>query len=275
MAVRVITGVVGAPGAWLLDSNLLAQGTRALPLSCCSPSERQASEGLTSVQIQHQDGYCWKVVALTGERWGARLRSRAHDHPVILRNDSTDSGPVRRQPACYDARLIAGTYSPARRPSIRQLRRYEELRRCLSSLEPFRSGFATATVVDPESDGASAAAVARAFPWTVVLERFFLYWENDDLCKRLGELGWNTIYVPEAEVVHAGGRSCVHGYRASLAAFHTSALKPSRKHARWPARWVGRLLYLALQARLKVLLYVHRDRLGTAQLPPRERSSRV
>ena len=35
-------------------------------------------------------------------------------------------------------------------------------------------------------------------------ERFFLYWEDADLCKRLGELGWRTIYFPDAEVVHAG-----------------------------------------------------------------------
>ena len=31
--------------------------------------------------------------------------------------------------------------------------------------------FATVTVVDQESDGAAAAAVARAFPWAVILER--------------------------------------------------------------------------------------------------------
>ena len=50
-------------------------------------------------------------------------------------------------------------------------RSYEELSRCLSSLEPLRSDFATVTVVDQESDSASAAAVARAFPWALILER--------------------------------------------------------------------------------------------------------
>jgi GT2 family glycosyltransferase len=288
-------------------------------------------------------------------------------------------------------------------------RSYEELSRCLSSLEPLRNGFATVTVVDQESDSASAAAVARASPWAVVLERrmndgfakginagaalghapfllllnpdcvagsdfvarlidfavvqpraaivgprilnadgtiqgsarrfpgwstffagrsswltrkfprnplsrwnlpaladgagaarvdwvsgacmlvrraafdqaagmderFFLYWEDADFCKRLGELGWQTIYFPEAEVIHAGGRSSVHAYRESLAAFHTSALMLFRKHARWPASWLTPLLYVALQARLRALLYVHRDRLRSARLPQRERSSHV
>jgi len=288
-------------------------------------------------------------------------------------------------------------------------RSYEELSRCLSSLEPLRGRLATATVVDQESESAAAAAVARAFPWAVLLERrtndgfakginagaasghapfllllnpdcvagsdfvgrlvdfavahpeaaivgprilnadgtiqgsarrfpgwstfiagrsswltkrfpknplsrwnlpalaegagtsrvdwvsgacmlvrrdafdqaggmderFFLYWEDADLCKRLDELGWRTVYFPDAEVVHAGGRSSVHAYRESLAAFHTSALKLFRKHARWPVRWLTPLLYVALQARLRALLYVHRDRLRTAPLPPRERSSHV
>jgi len=288
-------------------------------------------------------------------------------------------------------------------------RSYEELSRCLASLEPLRPGFATVIVVDQDSDSASAAAVARAFPWAVILarqtndgfakginagaasghapflvllnpdcvassdfvarlvdfavehpeaaivgprirnadgtlqgsarrfpdwstfiagrsswltkkfpknplsrwnlpalaegvgtsrvdwvsgacmlvrrdafdqaggmdERFFLYWEDADLCRRLGELGWRTIYFPDAEVVHVGGRSSVHAYRESLAAFHASALMLFRKHARWPASWLAPLLYVVLQARLRTLLYVHRDRLRTARLPQRERSSHV
>jgi GT2 family glycosyltransferase len=288
-------------------------------------------------------------------------------------------------------------------------RSYEELSRCLASLEPLRRGFATVSIVDQESDGAAAAAVARAYPWAAMLERqkndgfakginagaasghapfllllnpdcvagvdfvarlvdfavehpevaivgprilnadgtiqgsarrfpdwstfiagrsswltkrfprnrlsrwnlpalsdgtaisrvdwvsgacmlvrraaferaggmderFFLYWEDADFCKRVGELGGATMYFPGAEVVHLGGRSSVHAYRESLAAFHASALTLFRKHARWPVRWLAPLLYVALQARLRTLLYVHRDRLRTARLPQRERSSHV
>ena len=286
-------------------------------------------------------------------------------------------------------------------------RSYEELSRCLSSLEPLRSSFATVTVVDQESDSAAAAAVARAFPWAVVLERrtndgfakginagaasghapfllllnpdcvagsdfvtrlvdfaagqakaaivgprilnadgtiqgsarrfpgwttfiagrsswltrkfpgnplsrwnlpalaegagtsrvdwvsgacmlvrreafdqaggmderFFLYWEDADLCKRLHQLGWQTIYFPEAEIVHAGGRSSVHAYRESLAAFHTSAFRLFWKHSGWALRWLAPLVYCVLQARLHTLLYVHRNRLTSARLTSSHRSS--
>ena len=288
-------------------------------------------------------------------------------------------------------------------------RSYEELARCLASLQPVRSGLASVTVVDQESDPASAAAIRHRFEWAAVMERttndgfaaginagaaagrapfllllnpdcvvgpdsigrlvefavgrpraavigprilnadgsiqgsarrfptwstfiagrsswltrkfprnplsrwnlpalsddtkttrvdwvsgacmlvrreafeqvggmderFFLYWEDADFCKRLGERGWETVHYPEAEVVHVGGRSSVHAYRESLAAFHTSALTLFRKHSRWPARGLTPLLYIALQLRLRTLLYVHRDRLRTARLPQRERSSHV
>ena len=38
-------------------------------------------------------------------------------------------------------------------------------------------------------------------------ERFFLYWEDADICRRLRTRGWLTAYVPDAEVMHHGNRS--------------------------------------------------------------------
>ncbi len=100
-------------------------------------------------------------------------------------------------------------------------------------------------------------------------ERFFLYWEDADLCRRLEQEGWRTVYFPGATVVHAGGRSSIHAYRESLAAFHESAFILFRKHARWPARMFGPIVYLALQLRLKALLHIYRHRLtSTASSAP-------
>ena len=90
----------------------------------------------------------------------------------------------------------------------------------------------SATGHHPEIDWAMGASLLiRREPFERVGgfdERFFLYWEDADLCRRLDELGWNTVYFPDAEVVHAGGRSSVHAYRESLAAFHTSATRTTR-----------------------------------------------
>jgi GT2 family glycosyltransferase len=37
-------------------------------------------------------------------------------------------------------------------------------------------------------------------------ERFFLYYEDVDICRRLGLLGYRTLYVPEATVIHHARR---------------------------------------------------------------------
>ena len=104
-------------------------------------------------------------------------------------------------------------------------------------------------------------------------EDFFLYWEDADLCRRLGRAGWRTVYFPGATVTHAGGRSSIHAYRESLAAFHASAFTLFLKHAgRW-GRWLAPAVYLALQGRLRALLFIHRRRLTSNRLASSHRSS--
>jgi GT2 family glycosyltransferase len=106
-------------------------------------------------------------------------------------------------------------------------------------------------------------------------QRFFLYWEDADLCKRLGQRGWRVLYWPAAAVTHAGGRSSIHAYRESLAAFHDSAFVLFRKHAPMAMRVFTPLVYLALQARLRVLLFIHRHQLTSVQPAPAPQSSRT
>ena len=38
-------------------------------------------------------------------------------------------------------------------------------------------------------------------------EGFFMYFEDVDLCDRLGRQGWTSVYVPQAKVLHVGGHS--------------------------------------------------------------------
>ena len=54
-------------------------------------------------------------------------------------------------------------------------------------------------------------------------ERFFLYWEDADLCRRLRQRGHDVRYVPSATAVHQVGRSSQTAPRASIRAFHASA----------------------------------------------------
>ena len=61
-------------------------------------------------------------------------------------------------------------------------------------------------------------------------EQFFLYWEDADLCKRLRESGWKSVYLPSAVVIHGVGRSRRHARALSVRAFHQSAYRYFRKH---------------------------------------------
>ena len=54
-------------------------------------------------------------------------------------------------------------------------------------------------------------------------ERYFLYWEDADLCRRLRNAGWSIRFRPEARIVHVGGRSSRTVKPLAIRAFHRSA----------------------------------------------------
>ncbi len=67
-------------------------------------------------------------------------------------------------------------------------------------------------------------------------ERYFLYWEDADLCRRLRARGASIGYVPGARVDHPGGRSSATARRQSVRAFHRSAYRYFATHTE-PRRW--------------------------------------
>lgn len=85
-------------------------------------------------------------------------------------------------------------------------------------------------------------------------ERYFLYWEDADLCRRLAETGYTTRYVPAATVVHSGGASSRTARLLAIRAFHQSAFLYYSTHvARGPLqRAIARVL-LATRCQWKLL----------------------
>lgn len=55
-------------------------------------------------------------------------------------------------------------------------------------------------------------------------ERFFLYSEEEDLCRRLGEHGWQTVLVPSVTAVHQHSTSSEGVDRAVMAPFRFHSL---------------------------------------------------
>lgn len=81
-------------------------------------------------------------------------------------------------------------------------------------------------------------------------ERFFLYYEEVDLCRRLNAAGWQVMYWPELRVAHIGGESArtVQGETVSKSGSQLtlwrarSGLLYYRKHHGWLTAWaVNRL----------------------------------
>jgi N-acetylglucosaminyl-diphospho-decaprenol L-rhamnosyltransferase len=86
-------------------------------------------------------------------------------------------------------------------------------------------------------------------------ERYFMYMEDVDLGDRLGKAGWQSVYVPSAEVLHHKGHSTGHDPASHLAAHHTSTyIFLADRYSGWlraPLRWTLRGS-LAVRSRLMV-----------------------
>ncbi len=80
-------------------------------------------------------------------------------------------------------------------------------------------------------------------------ERFFMYFEDADLCRRAREAGWSVHYLPHVEVVHHTGASSRSKPRA-IRRLHRSAFLYHRKHGpHGPLNLYSALVLLGLVVR--------------------------
>ena len=80
-------------------------------------------------------------------------------------------------------------------------------------------------------------------------ERYFLYWEDADLCRRLRAHGYHVRYVPGATAIHRVGHSSRQARTTATRAFHESAYLYYATHVAstaFPKRLLARML-LALR----------------------------
>ncbi len=77
-------------------------------------------------------------------------------------------------------------------------------------------------------------------------ERFFLYWEDADLCRRMRVRGGQIRYMPGATIVHRVGGSTEKAPILAIRAFHASAYLYYTTHVARspfnPARWFAKFL---------------------------------
>lgn len=96
--------------------------------------------------------------------------------------------------------------------------------------------------------------------------RFFLYWEDADLCRRLLDAGWQTWHHPGASATHTVARSSRTMPVRATVAFHASAFRYQWKHGSALARALAPVPAGLLAARCAALLAVEALRqLGPAR----------
>jgi len=79
-------------------------------------------------------------------------------------------------------------------------------------------------------------------------ERFFMYSEELDLCRRINQAGWQVVYLPQAIVIHLEGRSSGQVIAARHIHFNASKVYYFTKYHGWLQAEVLRLLILAMFA---------------------------
>jgi GT2 family glycosyltransferase len=135
--------------------------------------------------------------------------------PRILDPDGSVQGSARGDPD-----MLTGLFG-----------RTGPLRRLLPWL-----GLSTRNVVSDRAGASSPAVVVDWLSGACMLvrrsafdavggfdERYFMYWEDADLCRRLRARGLHVRYVPRAVAVHRVGQSSRTARESSIRAFHASA----------------------------------------------------
>jgi GT2 family glycosyltransferase len=90
-------------------------------------------------------------------------------------------------------------------------------------------------------------------------ERFFMYWEDADWCKRMWEAKWKVIYYPVISLTHHVGTSSRKKFFRSTFEFHRSAFNLYRKHTA-KSLYYPMLPILAIGLGLRFLLILLRGK---------------
>jgi hypothetical protein len=84
-------------------------------------------------------------------------------------------------------------------------------------------------------------------------ERFFLYFEEVDLCRRMWQTGWRVSFIADATVTHLGGNSSNADRRNALGHRYRSLFAFYRKHyPRWQLPILRLVVQVAALARVAV-----------------------
>ena len=88
-------------------------------------------------------------------------------------------------------------------------------------------------------------------------ERFFMYWEDTDWCRRMWEKNWKVIYYPRASIFHFVGVSSNTRPIQSIYHFHISCYRLYEKYIHWPLSILKPFAFLGLAWRFYIASFFH------------------
>ncbi len=88
-------------------------------------------------------------------------------------------------------------------------------------------------------------------------ERFFMYWEDADWCKRMWQAGWKVVYNPCSSVKHFVGGSSSKSIVRSVFIFHSSTYKFFRKYNQKLSFLLNIFILCILPFRFCIVLLMH------------------
>ncbi len=99
-------------------------------------------------------------------------------------------------------------------------------------------------------------------------EKYFMYCEDMDLCRRLAEAGWQNVYVPDAVITHVGGHATAGRPRAMLREHHRALFVYLSEHYRG-LRWAPLRALLGAGLFLRYLVATRVRSVGEGAAPTR------
>jgi hypothetical protein len=88
-------------------------------------------------------------------------------------------------------------------------------------------------------------------------ERFFMYWEDADWCRRMWENGWKVVYFPQTSIIHYIGVSSEQRQFRSIIEFHKSCYRLFDKYNK-PSTFLKFLVISGLSLRVPFVLMSNR-----------------
>lgn len=116
--------------------------------------------------------------------------------------------------------------------------------------------YEAATPVDVDWVSGACMMVRRSAAADVGLmdERYFMYMEDEDWCRRLRQAGFRVVYVPGAKVTHCVGSSAASSTNSARIYRHSRLIYHKQHHPRlYPLFWLLANLYAARQCGLAAL----------------------